>query len=88
MMHSENILVQYMARRSLYNVLGTNRVVLRYKFGMPTNNCVFNCLYMTCEEDTHRAHMIRELLQVRDGQLNISMSPCEVHTLLEYVCTM
>ena len=62
MMHSENILVQYMARRSLYNVLGTlgtNRVVLRYKFGMPTNNCVFNCLYMTCEEDIHRAHMIR-----------------------------
>ena len=52
MMHSENILVQYMARRSLYNILGTlgtNRVVLRYKFGMPTNNCVFNCLYMTCE---------------------------------------
>ena len=41
MMHSENILVQYMARRSMYNVLGTlgtNRVVLRYKFGMPTNN--------------------------------------------------
>ena len=31
MMHSENILVQYMARRSMYNVLGTlgtNRVVL------------------------------------------------------------
>ena len=48
--------------------LGTNRVVLRYKFGMPTNNCVFNCLYMTCEEDIHRANMIRELLQARDGQ--------------------
>ena len=91
MMHSENILVQYMARRSMYNVLGTlgtNRVVLRYKFGMPTNNCVFNCLYMTCEEDIHRANMIRELLQARDGQLYISMSPCEVRTLLEYVCTM
>ena len=91
MMHSENILVQYMARRSMYNVLGTlgtNRVVLRYKFGMPTNNCVFNCLYMTCEEDIHRANMIRELLQARDGQLDISMSPCEVRTLLEYVCTM
>ena len=91
MMHSENISVQYMARRSMYNVLGTlgtNRVVLRYKFGMPTNNCVFNCLYMTCEEDIHRANMIRELLQARDGQLDISMSPCEVRTLLEYVCTM
>ena len=91
MMHSENILVQYMARRSMYNVLGTlgtNRVVLRYKFDMPTNNCVFNCLYMTCEEDIHRANMIRELLQARDGQLDISMSPCEVRTLLEYVCTM
>ena len=91
MMHSENILVQYMARRSMYNVLGTlgtNRVVLRYKFGMPTNNCVFNCLYMTCEEDIHRANMIRELLQARDGQLDISTSPCEVRALLEYVCTM
>ena len=77
MMQSENILVQYMARRSMYNVLGTlgtNRVVLRYKCCMPTNNCVFNCLYMTCEEDIHRANMIRELLQVRDGQLYISMS--------------
>ena len=50
---------------------------------MPTNNCVFNCLYMTCEEDIHRANMIRELLQARDGQLYISMSPCEVRTLLE-----
>ena len=49
---------------------------------------VFNCLYMTCEEDIHRANMIRELLQARDGQLDISMSPCEVRTLLEYVCTM
>ena len=63
-------------------------MVLRYKFGMPTNNCVFNCLYMTCEEDIHRANMIRKLLQVRDGQLDISMSQCEVRTLLEYVCTM
>ena len=72
----------------ILGTLRTNRVVLRYKFGMPTNNCVFNCLYMTCEEDIHRAHMIRELLQVRDGQLDISMSQCEVRTLLEYVCTM
>ena len=70
MMQSENILVQYMARRSMYNVLGTlgtNMVVLRHKSGVPVprNNGVFNCLYMTCEEDIHRANMIRELLQVR-----------------------
>ena len=33
--------------------------------------------------------MIRELLQARDGQLDISMYPCEVRTLIEYaVCTM
>ena len=78
-----------MARRSMYNVLGTlgtNRVVFRHKFGVPRNNYVFNCLYMTCEEDIHRANMIIELLQVRDGQLDISMFQCEVRTLIEYVC--
>ena len=40
---------------------------------------------------TGQINMIRELLQARDGQLDIppvSMSPCEVRTLLEYVCTM
>ena len=82
MMHSDNILVQYMAWRSMYNVLGTlgtNRVVLRYKFGMPTNICVFNCLYITCEEDIHRANMIRELLQARDGQLYIYVSMRSAH---------
>ena len=36
----------------------------------------------------YMANMIRELLQARDGQLYIYMSPCEVRTLLEYVCTM
>ena len=43
MMQSENILVHYMARRSMYNVLGTlgtNRVVLRHKFGVPRNNYI------------------------------------------------
>ena len=40
------------------------------------------------KKDIHRANMIRELLQARDGQLDISMSPCDVRTLLEYVCTM
>ena len=82
-------LVQYMARRSMYNVLGTlgtNRVVLRHKCGVPRNKCVFSCLYMTREEDIHRANMIRELLQVRDGQLDVWMSQCEMRTLLEYVC--
>ena len=42
---------------------------------------------MTCEEDIHRANMIGELVQVRDGQLHISMSQCEVIALIEYVCT-
>ena len=67
MMQSGNILVQYMARRAMYNVLGTlgtNRVILRHKFGVPRNNYVFNYLYMTCEEDIRRANMIAELLQV------------------------
>ena len=56
MMQCENILVQYMARRAMYNVLGTlgtNRVILRHNFGVPRNNCVFNSLYMTCEEDIY-----------------------------------
>ena len=77
MMQSENILVQYMARRAMYNVLGTlgtNRVIKLHTFGVPRNNCVFNYLYMTCEEDIHRANMIGELLQVRDGQLYVSVS--------------
>ena len=81
MTQSETILVQYMARRAMYNVLGTlvtNRVILRHKFGVRRNNCVFNCLYMTCEEDIHRANMIGELLQVRGGQLHLSMYQCEV----------
>ena len=83
-------MVQYMAQRAMYNVLetlGTNRVILRHTFGVPINNCVFNCLYMTCEEDIHRANMIGELLEVGDGQLHLSMSQCEVRALIEYVCT-
>ena len=43
---------------------------------------------MTCEEDIHRANMIGELLEVRDGQLHVSMSQCEVRALIEYVCTV
>ena len=38
MMQSDNMLVQYMARRAMYNVLGTlgtNMVTLRHKFGVP-----------------------------------------------------
>ena len=44
MMQSENILVQYMARRAVYDVpgtLGTNWVILRHKFGVPRKNYVF-----------------------------------------------
>ena len=59
MMQSDNMLLQYMARRAIkiymYNVLGTlvtNRVIiLRHKFGVPRENGVFNCQYMVCEED-------------------------------------
>ena len=73
MMQSDNMLVHYMARRARYNVLGTlgmNRVILRHKFGVPRENGVFNYQYMACEEDRHRANMIGELVQVRDGQLH------------------
>ena len=47
---------------------------------------VFNCLDMSCEEDIHRANMTGEMVQVRDGQLHLSMSQCEVCALVEYVC--
>ena len=80
--------VHYMARRSMYNVLGTlgmNRVILRHKCGVPRENGVFN---MVCDEDRHRANLIGELVQVRDGQLHLHMSQCEVCTLMEYVCMM
>ena len=39
MIQSENIFVQYMARRAMHNVLGTlgiNRVILQNKFGVHT----------------------------------------------------
>ena len=62
MMQSGNILVQYNYGKEScvgpYNVLGTlgtNCVILRHKFGVPRKNYVVNCLYMTCEEDIHRA---------------------------------
>ena len=38
MMQSDNILVHYMARKAMYNVIGTlgmNRVIIRHKFGVP-----------------------------------------------------
>ena len=83
-MQSDNVLVHYMARRVIYNVLGTlgmNRVILRHKFGVPRENGVFNYQYMVCEEDRHRANLIGELVQVRDGH----MSQCEVCTLMAYL---
>ena len=73
-MQSDNMLGHYMARRAMYNVLGTlgmNRVILRHKFGVPRENGVFNYQYMVCEEDRHRANLIGELVQVRDGQLHL-----------------
>ena len=72
----------------MYNVLGTlgmNRVILRHKFGVPQENGVFNYQYMVCEEDRHRANLIGELVQVRDGQLHLHMSQCEVCTFIECV---
>ena len=50
--------------------------------------CVQKNMYLTgwtCEEDIHRANMIGELVQVRDGQLHLSISQCEVRALIEYV---
>ena len=38
MQSDNNMLVQYMARRAVYNVLGrlgTNTMILRHKFGVP-----------------------------------------------------
>ena len=85
------MLVHYMARRAMYIVLGTlgiNRVILRHNFGVPRENGVVNYQYMVCEEDRHRANLIGELVQVRDGQLHLHLSQSEVCTLLEYVCMM
>ncbi len=62
-----------MARRTMHNILGTvgtNRGILRHKFGVPRANGVFNYQYVVCEEDWHRANLIGELVQVRDGQLH------------------
>ena len=63
-----------------------NRVILRQKFGVPRENVVFNYQYTVCEEDRLRANQIGELVQVRDGQLHLHMSQCEVCTFIEYVC--
>ena len=64
MMHINHMLVQYMTRGATYNVpgtLGTNRVILRHKFGVPRENGVFNsfnCQCMVSEEDRHRTNLI------------------------------
>ena len=65
-----------------------NRVILRHKFGVPRENGAFNYQYMVCEEDRHRANRIGELVQVRDGQLHLHMSQCDVGICIEYVCMM
>ncbi len=91
MMQIDNMLVHYMELRAMYNVLGTlamNRVMLRHKFGVPRDIGIVNDQYMVCEEDRHRANLIVELVQVRDGQLHLHISQCEVCTFIEYVCTM
>ena len=86
MMQCEKYIGAIYGTKSYYvlGTLGTNRVISRHKFGAPRHNCVFNCLYMTCEEDIHRANMIGELLEVGDGQLHLSTSQCEVRALIEY----
>ena len=74
-----------MARRAMYNVLetlGTNRVILRHKLGVSRETGVFNYQCMVCEEDRHRENLIGELVQVRDGQLHLHMSQCEVCALV------
>ena len=78
MMRSD-MLVQYGARKAMCSVLGplgTNRVILRHKFGVPREKGVFSCQYMVCEEDRHRANLIGELVQVRDtdGHLQLHLS--------------
>ena len=71
MMQSDNMLVHYMARRAMNNVLetlGMNRVISRQKFGVPRENGVFKYQYMACEEDRHMANLIGELVQVTQTQ--------------------
>ena len=48
-----------MARRTMCDaqgVLGINRVILRYKFGMPVDNAEFRFCYRVSEEDVHRLY--------------------------------
>ena len=91
MMRSENVLVEFMARRAMCNaqgVLGINRVILRYKFGVPVDNAEFRFCYPVSEEDVHRCSVIKELVRARDGAVDLPLSQCEVRALLEHVCTM
>ncbi len=74
-----------MARRAMYNVLGTlgmNRVILRHKCGVLRENGLFNYQYTVCEEDRLRPNLIGELVHVRGEQLHLHMSQCEVCTFI------
>ena len=91
MMRSENGLVELMARRAMCNaqgVLGINRVILRYKFGMPVDNAEFRLCYPVSEEDVHRCSVIKELVRARNGCIDLPLSQCEVRALLDHVCIM
>ena len=77
-----------MARTAMYIVQGAltaNRAMLRHKYGVSRENCVFICQYMVFEEYIHKQ---RHLSQVRDGYLHLPLSLCEGHALIEYVCIM
>ena len=91
MMRSENVLVGLMAWMAMCNaqgVLGINRVILRYKFGMPVDNAEFRFCYPVSEEDVHRCSVIKELVRARNGCIDLPLSQCEVRALLDHVCIM
>ena len=73
--HSNNILALLLTYRSLH-----------------MNSCIQQaskfCQYMASEEDRNWANLIGELVQVRDAQLYLPLSQCEMHTLIENVCIM
>ena len=48
-----DMFVQYIARRAMYNILGTlgtHWLILQHKLGVPRENDVFICQYMAFEE--------------------------------------
>ena len=60
----ENVLVELMAWRAMCNaqgVLGVNRVILRYKFGVPVDNAGFRFCCPVSEEDIHRCSTTNRL---------------------------